>query len=199
MFQIMSLALIARLPAGSVPCSEKETLADPDNWHLSDVCANYLENGGVTPTYSATFLASLNPQPASQQVLIFRRDDQWHMRVAGYLWRPGRSLVEHRRNEFAISDADANALAALMDDASLERLAAQPYYGSGDIICVDGARFQLDRAERGQRFSAAQHSCAGSTQINEIFASFRAVAVKYDAGFDGFLRGFKTKTVAAAP
>ena len=71
MFQILSLALIASLPAGSVPCSEKETLADPDNWHLSDVCANYLENGGETPTYSATFLASLNPQPASQQVLIF--------------------------------------------------------------------------------------------------------------------------------
>lgn len=198
MFQILSLALIASLPAGSVPCSEKETLADPDNWHLSDACANYLEGGDETPTYSATFLASLNPQPASQQVLIFRRDDQWHMRIAGYRWR-FTSLVEHRRNELAISDADANALVALMDNATLERLAAQPYYGSGDVICMDGASFQLDRAERGQSFSAAQHSCAGSTQINEIFASFRAVAVKYDAGFDGFLRGFKTKTAAATP
>lgn len=154
--------------------------------HISNVCTGYHEGASA---YSATWSASLNPKPAQQQVMIFRYEGEWRMRIAGYRWEWGTSLVEHRRNDVAISDEDANSIIELMDDKTLERLAAQPYFGSDTLICTDGAGYRLEKAKDSQRHFAAQHSCAGRTQVNEIFGKFREIALKYDPEFEGFLAG----------
>lgn len=157
-------------------------------YHLADVCSAWLKGA---PAYSATFRASLNPRPASHQVLIYRRDDTWFMRIAGYRRGLSGSEVVTRRNEVAVSDVDVEALASRVTKASLERLSAMPYYGSENMICTDGADLQLAMSSTGKKYVAAQHSCAGKTEINEIAATFRQLALKYDPDFAGLLTGLQ--------
>lgn len=70
-----------------------------------DVCDPLLEGGNA---YSATMTASLTPPPATQQVVIYRLEGNWFLYAEGYRWNG--SLVETRRNDVRISDADAAAI-----------------------------------------------------------------------------------------
>ena len=165
------------------PCAEYEQV---EPGHLSNVCSPWPE-GDVA--YSATIQASLVPQPAAQQVMVYRLDGQWFIRIAGYHWEPGTSVIVTRRNEVPISAEDAAMIAARVDAATLSRLAERPYYGSDLVICTDGASLELAAASNGSRQSARQHSCAGETEMNEISALFRELAIKYDSESAEYLGG----------
>lgn len=155
--------------------------------HLSDVCAEYLE-GAIA--YSATFGASLAPLPASQQVLIWREGETWHMRIAGYQWAT-EGLVTTRRREIPISSADAQSVIDLLDEAAFTRLGEISYFGSPLRICSDGANYTIAMSDGISKRSASQHSCAGRTEINGISAAFRALAIKYDPEFTEMLNGLR--------
>ncbi|MDE1468492.1 hypothetical protein [Aurantiacibacter sp. D1-12] len=154
--------------------------------HLSDVCAALPE---VDVAYSATMRASLNPRPASQQVMVYRMEGQWFVRTAGYRWTPGTSVVTTRRNDLPIAPEDASMIETRLSQTSLSRLAELPYYGADDVICTDGSNLEIAAALDGARFAARQHSCAGQTELNEIAALFRGIAIKYDSEFEGYLSG----------
>ncbi len=178
---VLSVFMTAGSPAG-VACSGQFS---SDDGHLSDVCSEWLEGG---PAYSATMRASLSPRPASQQVMLFQMDGDWFMRVAGYRWEP-ESAVETRRREFPISNDDAQVIIDRLTIAHLQRLGELYYYGSTDVICTDGASFEVAMAIDGQKFSARQHSCAGKTQLHQTAALFRRIALEYDPEFSGMLTG----------
>ena len=181
---VLLAAMLSGLATDGSACPENFDESD----HLMDVCADYLDD---TAAYSATWLGSLSPRPAEQQVAVFRYEGKWFVRVAGYRWKPGTSLVEYRRNEIQISEEDSDAIAALMSDAKLKELSSIKYYGSDYVFCTDGASFRLDMARAGQRKEVAQHSCAGKTEINRVMSEFRNLALKYDPEFDGMLTGLK--------
>jgi len=182
----MMLAGIMSAATGSTGAACPED-APVSEYHLWDVCDELLEGA---PAYSVTYRESLSPGPASQQVMLYRLDSVWFIRVAGYRGEWG-GPVETRRHEMIVSDADAEAVVGRLTRDSLEQLDALPYYGSKHAICMDGASLELAMASRGRRFAAAQHSCAGKTAMNDIAAIFRALALKYDSGFEGLLSGFK--------
>lgn len=176
--------LSAGLGSSGIPCAED---TDSPEYHLSDVCDPLLDGA---PAYSATFRASLSPQPASQQVMVYRLDGEWFIRIAGYRWERGGEVVT-RRHDIAVSTADVDVLVSRLSKSSIEHLGAQPYYGSENVICTDGANLELAMSLEGRKFLAAQHSCAGKTGINEITAIFRQLALRYDPAFDGLLAGLK--------
>ncbi len=184
---LLSLAtILLNVTASSgAACSETKTATDH---HLASVCAPYL--GGAS-AYSVTYHGSLTPKPASQQVMVHKADDTWFVRMAGFRWEPGSSKVVTKRNELEITDGEAKALIGKWTKASLERLSALPYYGSDDVICMDGASIELAMAEQNRKYRAAQHTCAGKTEITVIAADFRQLALKYDADFEGLLTGLK--------
>lgn len=183
MIDLMLAAILTASASSSVAAcpADGETGSD----HLFDVCHPAAQDG---PAYSATFSASLSPQPSHQQVTLFKADGTWTVRAAGYKWKPGGAF-ETRRNEFAISDEDARALVGRLDDETRERLSNLTYYGAPTVICTDGARTEIAVASGGQRHSFAQHSCAGKTELHEVAEAFRKVVLKYDPLFDGMLDG----------
>ena len=186
MLGVLTAMTLQAAATTAMPCAERDAMG---NDHLSDVCSAHLEG---EPAYSVTFGASLNPRPAAQQVMVYRADDAWVMRVAGYRWKAGTSAITTKRNEFKISDEDASMLIDILSVDSLRRLAAMPYYGSDDAICTDGASLELAFAEQRMKHRAAQHSCAGKTDFNQIAATFRQIAIKYDPEFETLLNGLKS-------
>jgi hypothetical protein len=187
------LALIAAIAWSAAVAAQGNSTIGPctdalefDGGHLSDVCTEWLEGNNA---YSATMRASISPQPASQQVMLYRMEGAWFMRVAGYRWEPG-SAVETRRREFPVSDGDAQVIVDRMTIAHLDELGELLYYGSENVICTDGASYELAMAINGQRRNARQHSCAGKTELHQTAAIFRQIALKYDPEFAGMLRGF---------
>lgn len=173
------------LGIGDPACPE---VVDPDDYHLSDICNSLLAD---YPAYSATYQASLSPEPASQQVMLYLGEDGWVMRIAGYRWTPGGGEVVTRRFEVSISDDDAQQLVDRLSETTMQRLRELPYYGSDDVICTDGANTEIATALDGMKIAAAQHSCAGRTEINEIAAAFRELALRYDPAFEDLLSGFE--------
>lgn len=181
---IASILILAAVAVAS-PCPER---IGPMDGHRADVCSEWIHG---EPAYSATYAASLAPQPASQQVLVYRSSEGWMIRIAGFRWKPEAEFTT-RRNELRISDADARAITTLLATPVVERLAKQPFFGSEDVICTDGASLVLASARDGSRVAASQHSCAGRTEFNRIAASFRELAVKYDPAFADMLDGLSS-------
>ena len=183
MIDMMFAAVLAASASTTVAACPDEGEMGSD--HLFDVCHTAAQDA---PAYSATFSASLSPQPSHQQVTLFKAGGQWTVRAAGYKWNPG-SAFETRRHEFAISDEDAQALIDRLDDATRERLSQLTYYGAPLVICSDGARTEIAMTSGRQRQSFAQHSCAGKSELHEVAEAFRSVALKYDPQFEGMLGG----------
>ncbi|WP_239806808.1 hypothetical protein [Croceicoccus hydrothermalis] len=181
---MMAGLLITSANSVNIPCPEVDPARD---YHLKDVCGELSEQ---TPAYSATFRGSLIPAPASQQVMVYRTDGVWMMRIAGYRWERGGEVVTRRR-EVAVSDADAEDLVGRLTETDLRRLAQLPYYGSKDVICLDGASLELAIGMAGRKSKAAQHSCAGKTELHQLAAAFRQLALKYDLEFEGLLAGLR--------
>lgn len=181
---LVSAYLIALATGSSAATSPCETTARRDDYHLSDVCDELLHG---EESYSATFRASLVPRPASQQVLIYRDDESWRLRAAGYRWNS--PLVTTRRNDVEISAQDAERIRQSVTAEYLARLAQLPFYGSESVICTDGATTELAASWGGERHSARQHSCAGETELTGTAALFREIAIKYDPEFEGHLNG----------
>ena len=186
---MIDVFLAAVLASGSTVVSTAcPAVEEFRNDHLLDVCDPILEGGKV---YSVSYQASLTPPPAAQQVALYELDGQWFIWVAGYEWERGTSLVTTRRNDIAISKDDAKSLILFFDDARLERLSQASYYGDPLVLCTDGARTEIVIASEGMTRSFARHSCAGKSELNEIAAAFRKMALKYDAGFEGLLTGLR--------
>lgn len=181
---VHAMILSAGVAYAGTPCPENAISSDH---HLEDVCAVWIEE---EPAYAATFGASLTPRPASQQVLIYRREGDWFMRIAGFRWNPGGEVVT-RRDTIAISDEDAETIVDSMNVDSLAQLHEQPFYGSDVRICTDGATYSLATAQAGRRYDARQHSCASKTELNATAALFRQLALKYDPAFEGLLYGLR--------
>ena len=180
MIDLLAASLLASAGASSwVACPAEKT---DETQHLLEVCDPVVEGARA---YSATFRASLNPPPAAQQVTIFERDGEWFMHVAGYRWKPGEAVVT-RRNDMPISAEDALALVARLEEAG-DRLAQLSYYGAPNVICTDGASFQLASAVGGQHRVFSQHSCAGKSELHAIAAAFRSLAIKYEPQIEGML------------
>jgi hypothetical protein len=158
-----------------------------DDYHLTSVCENWLEGA---PAYSATVQGSLMAKPASQQVTIVRLEGEWLMLVAGYRWDEDGSVTT-RRVERVISDEDGERIASLLSEEAFHRLGKLHYYGSEDVICTDGANYELAAGVSGQKMTARQHSCAGATEINQVMAVFRELALKYDTASEGMLYWLK--------
>lgn len=186
MLGLASAMVMQVASTAGVACTDADTMAD--DGHLANVCSPFLDGKSA---YSVTFVASLTPGPSSQQIMVYQSGDAWMMRVAGFKWTRGTGAVVTKRNEFKISDEDASQLVGKLTVGSLERLGAMPYYGREDVICMDGASLELTFADQQVKHRAAQHSCAGRTEFNEIAAAFRQVAVKYDAEFEALLNGLK--------
>ncbi|MGI9375467.1 MAG: hypothetical protein ACR2PC_05095 [Tsuneonella suprasediminis] len=159
------------------------------DYHLEDVCGELSEGG---PAYSATVRASMSPPPASQQVMVYRTGGVWMMRIAGYRyrWKSGGEVVTRRR-EIALSDDDAEDLVRRLTEADLRHLGQLPFYGSENVICTDGASLELAIGMAGRKSKAAQHSCAGKTELRQLAAAFRQLALKYDPEFEGLLSGLR--------
>lgn len=185
----MIASLIASLLMTSPAVLPAPCPAEPrsGNGFTLGVCDDWLEGA---PAYAATFSASLTPFPAAQQVIIFRYKGGWRMAMAGY-HRTADGAMETRRKEVEISDAEAETIARLVDQAALQRLAALPYYGSDNRICMDGANLRIETAAGGQRMEASQHSCAGKTEINTVAAAFRDLALKHDRDMSDHLDGLR--------
>ena len=166
----------------AVPCPSQEEL---DSSHLLDVCDSSIDS---EPAYSVTFEASMSPPPAAQQITLFQREEGWILQIAGYDWQPGTGLVTTRRNVMEIPAADAQTLIDRIENAS-NRLAQLSFYGDPLVICTDGATTEIAIGAHGKRRSFSQHSCAPESELHEIASEFRAVALKYDPGFDGMLGG----------
>ena len=182
MIDLLAASLLASAGGASwVACPVEKT---DETQHLLEVCDPVVEGARA---YSATFRASLTPPPAAQQVTIFERGGEWFMHVAGYSWQPGNAVAT-RRNDTPIAAEDALAIIAQLEEAG-DRLAQLSYYGAPNVICTDGARTELASAMAGQRSAFAQHSCAGKSELHEIAAAFRSLAIKYDPEFEGMLYG----------
>tara|TARA_B100001179_G_C18442840_1_gene339585 strand:- start:16 stop:579 length:564 start_codon:yes stop_codon:yes gene_type:complete len=177
------LASESSLVATACPVNEERQTG-----HLFSVCDPILEGGRA---YSVTFEASLSPEPAAQQVALYKRSGLFFLRIAGFRWESGSSLVTTRRNEIAISKEDALSLVDLFDDARLKRLSQLSYYGDPLIVCSDGAETEVATASDGRTQSFAQHTCAAKSELNEVASVFREVALKYDPGFEGMLTGLR--------
>ena len=173
-------AIALLVAAGLEPCPDE---IDPD-YHGAEVCDPVFE--GAT-AYSATVRGSMSPAPRTQQVMLYRQEGEWRLRIAGVRWVPGTSVVVTRRNDVVISDDDAEELIALLDERAMEELGAMPYMGAEGLICVDGARLEIARAENGQRWTAAQHSCVVGSKLRPILHAFREVALRYDPDAFGML------------
>ena len=182
-----SLLIAALLGVNSDAFEAACSATASEGYHLEDVCSEVLEGA---PAFSVTYRRSLSPEPASQQVMIYRLKGQWYLRVAGYHWGPG-NVVETRRNDLSISDADAELLVRRLTVEEVRRLSLLPYYGREDVVCTDGASLKLEIAFSGRKFKAAQHSCAGKTRLSETAALFRQLALKYDPHFKALLSGFQ--------
>lgn len=185
MLGVVSAMVLQAAATAGVACVDGDAAG---NDHLASVCSPSLDGSSA---YSVTYGASLAPGPASQQIMVYQAGDAWMMRVAGFAWTPGSSSVVTKRTEFEISEQDASMLAGKLTADSLLRLGAMPYYGRDDVICTDGASLELAFSEQRLQHRAAQHSCAGKTEFNQIAAAFRQVAVKYDPEFDKLLNGLK--------
>ena len=178
------MALLAQpVPVGGSDCAE---FADWEADHTADVCSEWIEG---EEAYSATMRGSLIPKPAAQQVLIFKTEEGWRMRVAGYSFDYDEGTTRTRRRELAISDAEAQAIKELVSPEAMARLAKLPYYGGDNRICVDGATYGLAVARNGRRTQARQHSCSDPSELDEIAGAFRALALSHDEGFEGMLTG----------
>lgn len=173
-------ALALLLSASMVPCPAE---IEPDP-HLSDICDPHLDSDQA---YSVTVQASMSPDPASQQVILYRSEGEWRLRIAGFRWVPGTSLVVTRRNDIAISDEDAEYIIREMDSDTLAELAQVGIMGGGNQICMDGAEADLSMARDGQFVSVRRHSCAYGRDIRNILAEFRAVALRNDPDALGML------------
>ncbi|WP_379920938.1 hypothetical protein [Erythrobacter sp. R86502] len=171
--------------ASEISCADVRSTPE---YHLLDACDPYLAGNTA---YSITYRASLSPGPASQQVMIYRTDDGWFMNISGYRWDPGSPVIVTRRNEIAISLDEFEQLSDRLTDASINKLASLPYYGAKDVICTDGANYEVAVAKGGKKLIAEQHSCAGKTEINEIAAAFRELALAHDPEFENLLSGLK--------
>lgn len=176
--------LMASAGGTSAECGD----ADRDNdYHLTSVCDAWLEGA---PAYSATVRASLIARPASQQVTIVRHEGEWLMLVAGFQWNKDGSVAT-RRVERVISDEEGERIASLFSGETFERLGELHHYGSEDVICMDGASYELAAGRGGRKVTARQHSCAGKTEINAIMSKFRVLALKYDPDSEGLLYWLK--------
>ncbi|WP_336987387.1 hypothetical protein [Altererythrobacter aquiaggeris] len=175
----------ASVGGSQVACPDVDAASDD---HLMGVCSPLVTE---YPAYSVTYRASLSPQPASQQVMIYGRDDGWMLSIVGYRWTPGSEVILTRRQKIAISNDDAQRLSNRLTEASMKQLLALPYYGPGDQICTDGATNEVAMSKGGKKVIAQQHSCAGKTLINEISAAFRELALEYDPEFEGLLSGLE--------
>lgn len=169
---------------GTSHAEECASRAGPDDYHLLDICQTAFQEGAI---YTATVSASMTARPASQQVAIYRFDDRWYIRIAGF--RSEEGVVTTRRRELPIPDSDVERIAGLMNDDVLRQLAALPFYGSDDMICLDGSTLAVMKIEHGRRLRGSQHSCAGRTDINVLAGEFRALALKHDPEFAGSLSG----------
>ena len=180
------LPILASTVAGPL-VSECTTDQAPGEYHLASVCDDYLEG---EPAYSATVEGSLIAKPASQQVMLYKMDGQWFVRIAGFSW-DSEGPVLTRRIDVSVSNMDAQRVIARLDDAAFERLGTIEYYGDKNRICMDGANYEVARAVAGTMTSARQHSCAGKTEINAVMAIFRKLAIKYDPEAEGMLYWLK--------
>ena len=183
---IVPVALAAQAAPTGTPCEQD---AEAEASRPMDVCEPLLEGGTA---YSATMAASLTPPPAAQQVVVYRLDGEWFLHAEGYRWNG--SLVETRRNDVPISEADADAIREQLTTPYIATLAQQPFYGSPNVICTDGSTIELATAIDGVRHAARQHSCAGSTDLTRTAALFRDIAIKYDPRFEGYLSGLGARS-----
>lgn len=150
---------------------------------IADVCSEWIDS---EQAYSATMHGR-----AAQQILIFKTSDGWRMLIAGFSYDGETGTTSTRRRELSISDASAETIAAAVNAASIERLGKLEYYGSPDVICMDGSKLEVAMAQSGQRHSADQHSCADQSELHKTMAAFRDIALEYDDSFEGFLTGLK--------
>lgn len=185
---MLNLALAALFAIG-LGSSGEICLQDNPNtdYHLSDVCSASFKG---SPAYAVTFQASLSPAPASQQVMMYRFNESWLLRVAGYRWKPGGEVLT-RRNTLSISDADAELVTRAITSETLEVLSKRPFFGDENVVCLDGARLEVAMGHEGRHLTAAQHSCAPKSEMNGLAALFRELVLKYDRGFDGLLSGLE--------
>jgi len=167
---VFPLALAAAPAPAVTPC---ELDAEAELSIPMDVCDSWLEGGSA---YSATMTASLTPPPATQQVVVYQFEGNWFLHAEGYRWNG--SLIETRRNDVPISQADAATIRDELTTAYLATLAEKPFYGSPNVICTDGATIELAAASAGSRHAARQHSCAGQTQLTQTAALFRELAIR---------------------
>lgn len=174
------------------PTNDCQPRVGDEDYHLMDVCDELLEEA---PAYSATFRSSLSPLPASQQVMVYQVESRWFVRIAGYNW-DANGAVRTSRNDIAILSDDAELLVSQLTSETFERLRGLHYYGSPDQVCMDGANMEIAMASAGRRYAVSQHSCAGQSEIFEIAASFRDLALKYDPSFQGLLAGLQNSPSA---
>lgn len=180
----ITLAALLALGLGSsgATCSEASPNTD---YHLQDVCSSSLKG---SLAYSVTFKASLSPAPAAQQVMMYQFNDRWLLRIAGYRWKPGSEAVT-RRNTVNISETDAELVIKAITMEALDELSKRPFFGDENVICTDGATLEVAMGQGGRHLTAAQHSCAPKSEMNELAAVLQELALKYDRGFDGLLSG----------
>ncbi len=188
MFQY-ALAMLAQA-AAPTPAEDCAANAKQDGYHLVDVCSDWIEG---RPAYAATYRASLIPRPASQQVLVYKSEDGWRMRVAGYVWDRDKQSIQTKRSEFDISAETVRIVTEAVNVQTIQSLKKLHYYGSPDVICTDGAKYSVAMAQGNMRYSASQHSCADPSQLHQTMALFRDIAIKHDPSFDGMLYGLKSR------
>lgn len=176
---LSGVALLAGALIGIADCEPVEA-----EWgdHLLSVCD---KNFNGEPTYSATVRASLRSPPASQQVLLYRLDGEWFVRIAGYSDKDG--AISTRRTDVPVTEAEAQSFIRLLTPATFERLSRLEYYGEKNIVCTDGSNYELAFAQGGRTVSALQHSCAGNSELFEIVARFRKLAIAHDRKSRGML------------
>ncbi|MEM7780555.1 MAG: hypothetical protein AAF697_09220 [Pseudomonadota bacterium] len=173
-----AIFLVANLSGGTGPCLAEDTYEPA--W--TEVCAEWLDGA---PAYSAS-VRDLSPY----MVMLAHYEGKWVMQTIFNASERGVPVDDIRRNRIEVSDEDAQSIVALMDEPTLEKLAAQPYFGPGDHICVGGSRYELAMARDGQRYAAATHSCAGRGELHVISDAFRELAMKYDPEFGKVRGGF---------
>ena len=186
MFQYV-LAMLAQASAPT-PAEDCAAFARQEGYHLADVCSDWID-GKIA--YAATYQASLVARPGAQQVLIYESSDGWMMRIAGYRRDAKTGTVLTKRRDIPLDYGSREAIQLIVNMQTIEDMGKLPYYGSNDVICTDGAKYEVAMATEGRRFSASQHSCADPSRLHEVMGLFRAIALANDPDFNGFLTGLK--------
>ena len=172
--------------ATSACADEKSRLSS--YYHAPHAC-EYLNYSSIA--YTATYRASLIPRPGRQQIVVYQHNDGWRMRLAGYSWEIDTNTVITRRRELDLSEEDVKKIPLHINYQKLDDLAEEPYYGSGDLICLDGAELEIAIAEDGRFASAARHTCSNFRSVDQLTNILWELAIQKDPSFEGLLYALK--------